>query len=422
MSQSTHATTPAQLRRDLRLLDAIAIGLGAIVGAGLFVVTGVAAGVAGPAFVLGLALASVPAICNALSSAQLAANYPQVGGTYEYGYRVLHPWFGFAAGWVFLASKLLAGGAVATGFASYLANLIPGLPLRPTAAVAVVLLTAVNYVGIKKSGRLNTMIVAITVATLAYFLVAGLPSFDLANLQPFAPGGIGGVLQSAALLFFAYTGYARLATLAEEVDAPRTTIPRAISVALGLATMLYLAVSIVAVGAVGAAALAATASPLERAARAFALPGVVTAVGIGAVTAMLGVLLSQLLGISRMFYAMARRRDLPGLLDHVHPRYQVPDRGILLTGAIIFLLTLIGDVPRFVAGASFTILLYYSITNIAALRMPAAQKLYPDWVAALGLASCLLLAASLPLQTIVAGSTLLVVGVVLRIVFRRYVG
>jgi basic amino acid/polyamine antiporter, APA family len=363
----------------------------------------------------------VPAICNALSSAQLAANYPQVGGTYEYGYRVLHPWLGFAAGWVFLASKLLAGGAVAMGFAGYLANLIPGLPQRPTAAAAVIILTAVNYVGIKKSGRLNTAIVAITVATLAYFVIGGLPIFDSRNFEPFAPAGIGGILQSAALLFFAYTGYARLATLAEEVDSPRTTIPRAIIVSLGLATVLYLLVSIVAVGSVGADELAATAAPLERAAQASALPGAVIVIGIGAVTAMLGVLLSQLLGISRMFYAMARRRDLPSALDHINPRYEVPDRGILLTGAIIFVLTLVGDIPRFVSGAAFTILLYYSITNIAALRMPAEQKLYPDWVAALGLVSCLVLAGSLPLPMIAAGLTLLALGFVLRAVFKRLI-
>src|SRR5688572_24356259 len=201
-------TGTGALRRDLRLIDAVSGGLGAIIGAGIFVVTGVAAGVAGPAFLVGLLLAGIAAACNALSSAQLAAAYPQAGGTYESGYRVLHPWLGFAAGWMFLASKLAAGGTVALGFGSYLAELVPGIPARGAAGSAAVLLTAANYFGIKKAGRLNTAIVAVTLLVLIGFVLAGFPIFDPANLRPFAPAGIPGVLQSAALLFFAYTGYA----------------------------------------------------------------------------------------------------------------------------------------------------------------------------------------------------------------------
>src|SRR5687767_13231948 len=193
------------LRRDLGLLDAVGVGLGAIIGAGIFVVTGVAAGVAGPSFLVGLLLAGVAAACNALSSAQLAAAYPQAGGTYEYGYRVLHPWLGFAAGWMFLASKLAAGGTVALGFGSYLAELVPGIPARGAAVSAAVLLTAANHFGIKKAGRLNTAIVAVTLLVLICFVVTGLPAFDPENLQPFAPAGTRRVLESAALLFFAYT-------------------------------------------------------------------------------------------------------------------------------------------------------------------------------------------------------------------------
>src|SRR5690554_2105139 len=206
---------PGGLRRDLGLIDAVGIGLGAVIGAGIFVVTGVAAGVAGPAFVLGLVLAGVAATCNALSSAELAATYPQSGGTYEYGYRVLHPWFGFAAGWMFLASKLAAGGTVAIGFGGYFAALVPGVAPRVAAVAAVVLLVLANYFGIRKAGRLNTVVVAVTLLALVYFVIAGLPSFSLANFEPFAPRGTRGVLEAAALLFFAYTGYARVATLGE---------------------------------------------------------------------------------------------------------------------------------------------------------------------------------------------------------------
>lgn len=403
-----------ELRRDLRLVDAIGVGLGAIIGAGIFVVTGVAAGVAGPAFLLGLLIAGLVATFNALSSAQLAATYPQSGGTYEYGYRVLRPWLGFAAGWMFLASKLAAGGTVALGFAGYLHALIPAIPERSAAVAAVLLLTIVNYFGVRRTGRLNLFIVLISLLALVYFVVAGLPSFEVANLEPFAPGGIPGMLRSGALLFFAYTGYARLATLGEEVHEPKKTIPRAIILALGIAAVLYAAVSLVAVGSIGSEAMAASVSPLERAARTFRLPGVALMVAVGATTAMLGVLLSQLLGISRMIFAMARRRDLPAILDHVSPRHAVPDRGIFLTGFIVAVIALFGTLEVIVAGAAFTILLYYSITNLAAIRMDPGDKLFPNWIPVLGLIACLLLAFALQLDVIASGLGLLALGFILR--------
>jgi APA family basic amino acid/polyamine antiporter len=410
------------LRRELGLLDAVAVGLGAIIGAGIFVVTGVAAGVAGPAFLVGLLIAGGVATCNALSSAQLAATYPQAGGTYEYGYRLLHPWLGFVAGWMFLVSKLAAGGTVALGFAGYLHALIPAIPQRPAAVAAIAALTAINYLGIKKAGRLNIAIVSVSLAALGYLVVAGLPALDLANLRPFAPHGLRGVLESAALLFFAYTGYARLATLGEEVREPRRTIPKAIMLALGIALLLYMLVALAAVGAVGADALAASASPLERAAASLAAPGVAPAVAIGATTAMLGVLLSQILGISRMIFALARRRDLPPALAHVHPVYGVPDRGILLTGLAAVMVALFGTLQAIVAAASFTILIYYGLANLSALRMRRQDKLFPDWVPALGVVSCAGLALTLRPATIASGLGLLAAGLLWRWLYRRLSG
>lgn len=416
--ESSPAAT-GRLRRDLRFLDALGIGLGAVIGAGIFVVTGLAAGVAGPAFLMGLVLAALAASCNGLSSAQLAANYPESGGTYEYGHRVLHPWLGFAAGWMFLVSKLAAAGTVALGLGAYTAQWLPELPPVVTAVVAVVTLTLASLSGIKKAGRLNLAIVGITLLTLGIFVLAGISSFDASRLRPFAPAGWTGVLESAALMFFAFTGYARLATLGEEVHEPRRTIPRAIMATLVLSALLYFAVALVAVGAVGATELARTSSPLSMAAELFAWPGASVAVAVGAVTAMLGVLLSQILGISRMMLAMARRGDLPRTLEHVHPRHAVPDRGIWLTGGIIVALALIGKLEAVVSIAAFTILLYYGITNLAALRLPRVQRLFPPWIAAAGLVVCLALAVSLPAKTIGAGALLLGLGFLLRTAFRR---
>jgi APA family basic amino acid/polyamine antiporter len=402
------------LRRELRLIDAVGIGLGAVIGAGIFVVTGVAAGVAGPAFLLGLVIAALAATCNGLSSAQLAAIYPESGGTYEYGYRVLHPWLGFAAGWMFLASKLAATGTVALGFGAYVAHWLPDLSPRVTAFGAVGLLTVANLFGIKKAGRFNLVIVGVTLLALTIFVVAGIPAFDASRLRPFAPSGWSGVIESAALMFFAFTGYARLATLGEEVHEPRRTIARAIIATLILSALLYFAVALVAVGAVGSAELARTSSPLQVATGAFSWPGAGPAVAVGATTAMLGVLLSQILGISRMMLAMSRRRDLPGRLEHIHPVYAVPDRGIWLTGAIVVVVVLIGELKTVVSAAAFTILLYYGITNLAALRLSREQRLYPHWIAGVGLLVCTAMAAALPWETIGTGGLLLVLGFVLR--------
>lgn len=413
------AAPPPQLRRELGLLDAVGIGFGAIVGAGIFVVTGVAAGIAGPALLLGLFLAAIAATCNALSSAQLAASYPQAGGTYEYGYRVLSPGAGFAAGWMFLASKTAAAGTVALGLAGYLDFLLPGLHPRLIAVGAIVAFTALNFFGVRRSSRANLAIVAVSLGALVLFVVAGASAFRLENLRPFAPAGWRGTLQSAAILFFAYTGYARVATLAEEVRDPQRTIPRAILITLGGAVLLYFAVALVAVGAAGAEALAGTAAPLQRAALAFPHSWAATAVSVGGVTAMLGVVLSQLLGLSRMGFAMARRGDLPRFLGQVHPRYGVPGGAVLAIGAVAAVVAATGTLRGVASAASFTILIYYGIANLAALRMPRAGKLYPDAVPRLGLASCAVLALSLSPPVIATGLALLAAGFALRWALQR---
>lgn len=415
-------TPPKTLRRELGLLDAVGVGLGAIIGAGIFVVIGVAAGVSGPAFILALALAACAATFNALSSAELAARFPNSGGTYEYGYELLHPLFGFSAGWMFVASKLAAAGTVAIGIGGYFARLVPNVDPRLASGAAVLLLTIANYVGIRKAGTLNLVIVSVTILTLLYFVAGGLSSFDSANLTPFFAKGPASVVEAAAILFFAYTGYGRIATLAEEVREPERTIPRAIMLSLGLSVTLYAAVALVAVGAVGAEALAATSSPLTVAAEGMRAPGLTFVLGVGAVTAMLGVLLSQVLGISRVLLAMSRRGDLPSSLGHISGKFVAPDRAILLTGAIILLLAFLGSLGWIVQVATFTILLYYTVTNLAALKLEGQAKLFPRWVAMAGLASCLVLALSMSWQTVLGGGALLGLGLLFRKFFRRFSG
>ena len=422
MIQRPHETTgtasSTALRRDLGLLDAVGIGFGAIVGAGIFVVTGVAAGIAGPALLLGLLIAGIAAAANALSSAQLAAEYPYAGGTYEYGYRVLTPAAGFAAGWMFLASKLAAAGTVAIGLAGYVNAVLPAVPSRVLAVGAILVFTALNYCGVKRSSRANLFIVTVSVGTLLLFAIAGARAIRLENLQPFAPAGLRGTFQAAAILFFAYTGYARIATLAEEVRDPKRVIPQAIILTIGGAICLYAAVAFVAVGVVGAEAMAASTAPLHVAAEATGYSWLPALVAIAGMTAMLGVILSQLLGLSRMAFAMARRGDLPRTLEHVHPVYEIPDRAVLVIGAIAAVIAATGTLAAVASTAAFTILVYYAIANVAAIRMPAGAKLYSDAVPLVGLVACTALAISLHPTVILAGSIVLGAGFATRMVVK----
>ena len=411
---------PNSLKRVLGLNDAIGVGLGAIIGAGIFVVTGVAAGVSGASFIVGLMIAGLIASFNGLSSAQLAAVYPQSGGTYEYGYQLLNPSFGFSAGWMFIISKLSAAGIVAIGFGSYFHQLVPAFTPLTYSIVAVVVLTIANLVGIKKAGTVNQIIVLVTLLSLLYFIVGGIGSVKASNFTPFAPFGIMGIAESTAILFFAFTGYARIATLAEEVVEPKKTIPRAVIITITSAIVLYAAVSVVATGAIGAEGMSQSKSPLQVASEAMSAPAISVIITIGASTAMLGVLLSQILGISRMLLAMGRRNDLPHLFEKIHSKTSVPHIGILFTSVVILAITTLGTFDFVVRAATFTILLYYSITNIAAIRQPNQQQLYSKAVPYLGLVGCIAMSISLPLNVIVSGIALLAIGFAVRYLVRRF--
>jgi basic amino acid/polyamine antiporter, APA family len=426
------AAHPPRLARVVGVPGAVLMGLGSILGTGIFVSVGIAAGVAGPSVVLAVALAAAVATFNGLSSAQLAASQPVSGGTYEYGYRYLSPPLGFTAGWMFLGAKSASAATAALGFSGYVAGAFgaSGAAVRVAVAlVAVALLTAVVAGGMRQSNRTNALIVSITLVALAGFVVAGLPtalagaSSHLGDFLGGQGGGIPALLHATALMFVAYTGYGRIATLGEEIRDPERSIPRAIVLTL-LATMaLYAAVAFVAVAAAGAPALAeatrATAAPLQVLARGFALPGVAALVALGAVTAMLGVLLNLLLGLSRVLLAMARRGDMPRALARLDGAHASPRRAVLAVGAVIAALAATGSVKATWSFSAFTVLVYYALTNLAALRLPADLRLYPRWVAAAGLTSCLGLAFWVEPRVWLAGLGLIAVGLLWHALARR---
>ncbi|WP_055499417.1 APC family permease [Streptomyces albus] len=399
---------PDALRRRLGLTDAVVIGMGSMIGAGIFAALAPAAAAAGPALLLGLALAAVVAYCNATSSARLAARYPASGGTYLYGRERLGDFWGFLAGWGFVVGKTASCAAMALTVGSY---------VRPdeahlVAVAAVVALTAVNYAGVHKSALLTRVVVAVVLAVLAAVVVAALLSgrAEAARLHPGPGFSFGGVLQAAGLLFFAFAGYARIATLGEEVREPARTIPRAITLALGITLAVYAAVALTVLAVLDADRLAGATAPLSDAARAAGVGGLAPVVRAGAAVAALGSLLALILGVSRTVLAMARDRHLPHVLAAVHPRHRVPHRAELAVGAVVAVVVMTADVRDAIGFSSFGVLVYYAVANASAWTLTSEEGRPHRLVPAVGLAGCLALAFALPPSSVVAGAAVLTVG------------
>lgn len=400
----------SRLARRLGVGDAVVIGLGSMIGAGVFAAIGPAAAAAGSGMLIGLVVAAGVAYCNATSSAQLAALHPESGGTYVYGREHLGPFWGHLAGWGFVVGKTASCAAMALTFGAYVA---PDAR-RPLAVAAVIALTTVNHRGVRKTALLTRVLVAMVLAALAAVVAAALLGGASAeHLGPIASGGIRGTLQSAGLLFFAFAGYARIATLGEEVIEPARTIPRAIPIALGITLAVYALVAVSSLLAVGPDALARSTAPLSTVARSGSLDWLAPAVRVGGSVAALGVLLSLLAGVSRTAFAMAATGDLPRWLDAVHPRHRIPHRAEVTVGVLVAALVLVTDLRGAIGFSSFAVLTYYAITNASALRLSAAQRRWPRSLAAVGLFGCALLALTLPVASVLQGSAVLAAGALL---------
>ena len=405
-------TQTAALARRLGTGDAVVVGLGSMIGAGVFAAFAPAAAAAGSGLLIGLALAASVAYCNAVASAQLAAQYPTSGGTYVYGRERLGEWWGFLAGWGFVVGKTASCAAMALTVAAYA---VPGRDWlqRLVAVAAVLALTAVNLRGITRTAGLARILVAGSLAALAVVVVAIFGSgggsganVSLGELR----GGAYGILQSAGLLFFAFAGYARVATLGEEVREPQRTIPRAITLALGMTVAIYVIVGAAALFAVGPAALAASATPLATAVEGVDAAWAVPIVRVGAVVASLGALLALIAGIGRTTLAMARNGDVPRSLAAIDPRFQVPHRAELAVATAVAVLVLTIDVRGAIGFSSFGVLTYYAIANAAAWTQRGESRRWPRALNAIGLAGCLVLVATLPLGSVVAGLAVLAAG------------
>ena len=426
-------TGPA-LSRQLGTVDAVALGMGSMIGAGIFAAFAPAAAAAGTGLLVGLVVAGVVAFCNATSSAQLAAQYPTSGGTYIYGRQQLGEWPGFLAGWCFVIGKTASCAAMALTFASYA---VPADWARPVAVAAVLLLATVNCFGVTRTAGLTRVIVAFVLVVLVVVIVVGLAahtgaaatggsttspgaaSLGAANpgaASPLFPGGWYGTLQSAGLLFFAFAGYARIATMGEEVKDPARTIPRAIVIALSIVLVLYALVAVALVVTLGSDALAASRAPLADLVTAGGVPGLAPLVRAGAAVAALGALLALVAGIGRTSLAMARNRDLPTWLGAVHPRYRVPHHAEIALAVVVSILVLTVDLRGAIGFSSFGVLLYYGIANVSAFTQQRDRRRYPKALQVLGASGCLVLVATLPPASIVAGLAVVAAGVAYRLV------
>lgn len=399
------------LQRRLGIFDAVTIGLGSMIGAGIFAALAPAAAAAGSGLLIGLAVAAVVAYCNAMSSAWLAALYPESGGTYVYGRERLGEFWGYAAGWSFVVGKTASCAAMALTVGYY----VWPAWAHAIAVAAVVALTAVNYAGIQKSALLTRVIVALVLAVLAAVVVIifGWGGVDGARLEFGDDITVHGVLQAAGLLFFAFAGYARIATLGEEVRDPARTIPRAIPLALGIALLVYAVVAVAVLAELGSAALGSASAPLAEAVRAAGLPGFEPVVRVGAAVAALGSLLALILGVSRTTLAMARDRHLPHALAAVHPRFKSPHRAEVAVGVVVAAVAAVVDVRGAIGFSSFAVLLYYAIANASAWTL--GRRVIP----AVGLAGCLLLAFLLPITSVLVGAAVIALGAVAYFVRRR---
>ncbi len=418
--------TSTKLSRQLSLSDAVVIGLGSMIGAGVFVAFGPAASAAGNGMLVALVIAAIIAYCNAVASAQLAAQYPVSGGTYIYGRERINNWVGFIAGWGFLIGKTASCTAMSLAFAAYAAPDNPNLQ-KWIAIVAIAALAALNYRGITRTVQMTRILIVMTLTSLGILVIgligAGGVNFvhitDSANWENVSPTG---VLQAAGFLFFAFAGYARIATMGEEVKDPESTIPRAIPLALFLTMAVYAVVGIVILGAAGPDAIGNSTTPLVTAVNAADQAWIEPVLRIGAMVASLGALLGLMAGIGRTSLAMARHGDLPKQLASINPKYKVPHVAEVVLAAIVITILLIADIRGAIGFSSFGVLVYYSIANMAAWTQTGNYRRWPRWLFALGLIGCVTLVVMLPWQSVLMGLVVYVVGLLARYLMHSRTG
>ncbi|MCJ7634962.1 amino acid permease, partial [Candidatus Bathyarchaeota archaeon] len=388
------------------LFDATSIGIGAIIGAGIFVVLGIAIGYAGPSVIISIVIAGIVASFTAFSFAELGSAIPKQGGVYAFVYELMSPFPAFVIGCLWLFGQIVAGAAISLGLASYVVAIFPFLSVKIVALSTALLLTGLNLVGTKQSATVNNILVLVKMAILCLFIGFSFSHVQLQHYSEFVPNGFSGILQGAGFIFFAYLGFGRIATLSEEVKNPERTLPRAILMALTVSIVIYLLTAFTAIGLEDYRMLAQSGSPIVDAAETTGNLGLVSAVSFGALVATVSVLLTTLIGLSRVSFAMSRNGQLPMSVSRISSRFGTPYVSIALMGALMVAIIGFLDLRQTVAITSFSILLTHVILNFCAFRLRRVRPnsksfkspFYPILPLA-GMGSCLILLFSLPLES-----------------------
>ena len=412
-----------RLKRSLGFWSAVAINVGAIIGGGIFVVTGIVAGYAGSSLFISMIFAGFIAFITAWSFARLTTWQPVEGGAYEYGRQLVSPFVGFLAGWMWLVANTFTGATVSLGFAYYLTSVFPILPSNIVAAFTCLSFMGLNLIGAKQSANVNNFLVVLKLAVLTFFVIFGLLHLNIDNFLPFEPLS-SGVFYGTFFIFFGYGGFARVSVIAEEIKDAKRNVPRALLVSLVISMIVYVLVGLVAIGLLGPMGLSESNTPLSTAVAVTGNSFAVQFVSFGGLVATTSVLLTAIFGVSRMAFAMARRKDLPAVLAKVHPKFGVPYYSILLSGSLMAILVLFVDLTRVVAIGTFALVLNYSITNIAGFRLNS-PKIVNKIIPVVGFLTCILLLIFLLFaspDSWLMGSVFLIVGTLyylLKIKFRH---
>jgi APA family basic amino acid/polyamine antiporter len=408
------------LKRNLNLLDATSVGIGAIIGAGIFVVLGVAIGYAGPAIVISIIISGIVASFTAFSFADLGSALPKEGGAYEFAFELISPFAGFVVGCLWLFAQIVAGAAISLGFASYFVTIFPVFSLKTVAVVAALALTGLNLLGIKQSATVNNVLVIMKIAILCLFIGFGVFQIHPQNFSQFSPNGSFGILRGAGFIFFAYLGFGRIATLGEEVKNPERNLPLSVLIALIVSVVIYVLTGLTATGLQNYKVLARSGSPIAEAAKVTGNFTLVTAVSLGALIATASVLLTNLLGLSRVAYAMARNNQLPKSIAKVSSRFGTPYISILAMGALLTILAYALDLKEAAAITSFAILCVHLTVNLSAIRLRKKMSgsikfkmpFYP-LIPSLGLLSCIILMFSLPPESWIVAAVVVIATTIL---------
>jgi APA family basic amino acid/polyamine antiporter len=367
------------LRRVIGFWEALAVNLGAIIGAGIFVISGVAAGFAGPSAILAIAVGAVIAVLTGLSFVQLSHEYASEGGNYTYARRLLGPYAGIIVGGLFVVASAVGGSLVALSFAGYFASLF-GIGMGSVsliAAAVIVALGAINYFGVKSSADASLVLTVVKIAILAFFVVVGLFFIKPGNYSPFFPSGLGGMFEAAAFVFFAYTGFARVTTIGEEVKDPKRTIPKSIVWSIVISAVIYVLVIAVLVGIAPYQSLAGSQSPLTAAiVEATGNPMFGYIISVGALFATVNVLLSMILAASRVAFTMSRDGNLPSPLKRLN-RFGSPDVAVLAATVIMAVSAVAIDFTEVASLSNATALLSYALANVAALKLTLKYRKDP---------------------------------------------